>query len=109
MEELNRLGQYPILQFFGALLVFAVGAYALIRGVFDKRKTDNAPPPAHPEQRLFFDGPLVEALRYLRDGAKAQEQTAREMRSIAEATRETNRILEDINRRIENIPSARRR
>lgn len=106
MEFIKELGQFPILQFFGGLLVLAVGAYAIVRGFNDKRKADQTNPP---EQRWFFDGPLNVALQYLREISKGTDQVARELRTLNETAKENQRILDDIKHNLENMPSRRRR
>lgn len=99
------LGQWPILQFAAAILTLAGIGYTILRGSKDRGRREVLPS----EQRWFFDGPLAEALRYMRENAKAQEQILLELRPIGEAIRNQNRILEDIKDSMNSAPSRRRR
>lgn len=70
--NLDKLGQWPVLQFCAALLIVAGVAYAIFRGERDKAKSA---PPDLPEQRWFFDGPIAKAL-------SLQEGIYRELKEI---------------------------
>jgi hypothetical protein len=60
-QSLDKLGQWPILQFFGGIMILAGVAYMIFRGERDKAQ----PPHERSEVRLFFDGPLLKALELL--------------------------------------------
>lgn len=63
VDGLDKLNQFPILQFFGGLIVLAGVAYAIFKG---QRDSGKAAPPEPPELRWYFDGPLVQALHELK-------------------------------------------
>lgn len=61
---IDKLGQWPILQFAAAVLIVLGVAYMMLRGLRDK---ESPPTPAgsQHEQLWYFDGPLHQALREL--------------------------------------------
>lgn len=63
--SLDKLGQFPILQFFGGLLILMGVAFAIMRGERDKNR--GTPNPEPQEARWFFDGPLLKALEALQN------------------------------------------
>ena len=61
---LDKLGQWPILQFAAAILMFWAIGYVIVRGLRDKNVEPTHPREVH-EQRWYFDGPVIQALNKL--------------------------------------------
>jgi hypothetical protein len=64
--DLTALGQFPILQFFGGLLILAGGGFAIAKGLQTKSQTPVPPLTDHPVQ-FHLQGPVQVALNTLRD------------------------------------------
>lgn len=103
--EIEALNHWPILQFAAAVLVLMGAAYAMLRGLKDRGRAGVALPS---EQHWFFDGPLVEALRYLRENTKQSEMILAELRPMGETLRSQSRTLDEIKRTLDELPSVRR-
>lgn len=90
--DLPGLGPYPILQLFGGIAVLAIGLFMWMRGEREgqRKKAD----PTDSEVHMHFDGPMVEALKCLREIADAAKQ-------IPEAAKIAIGIREDLIRRID--------
>jgi hypothetical protein len=84
---LDKLGQWPILQFAAALATFAAIVYAVIRGLRDK-SVEPPHPRDLPEQRWYFDGPVAKALETLRDMRSTLFDIRDDVREFAKERRE---------------------
>lgn len=105
------LAPFYVLQWVAALLVVGGLALAVYRGTRDRRLGE---PKA--EQRYFFDGPLAEALKLLRDNrnhlgriVEMHEKQSAEQRDQTELLRAQNGLLAGIKDLLESLPSLRRR
>src|SRR5690348_13790241 len=96
---LDKLGPYPVLQFAAAFLVIAGLAFAVYRGSRDRRSAD----PALNEQRYFFDGPMGEALKLLRDMRNLLNEIRAHVEPLGELGRNTNKELGEIKDKTEDI------
>jgi hypothetical protein len=63
VDGLDKLGQFPLLQLFGGLLILLGVAYAILKG---QRDSGKSAPPEPPELRWYFDGPLVQAINEMK-------------------------------------------
>lgn len=104
---LDKLGPYPLLQLFGALLVLAGLALAIYRGTRDRQKTEANP--YITEQRYYFDGPIGEALKLLRDGRNILNEIKEHVAPLGEQARNQTRELSEIKTEIERIKEIKRR
>lgn len=122
--QLDKLAQYPVLQFIAAVLGLAAFALAIYKGLRDRPATPAPQAPQVPqEQRWFFDGPLSVAIAILRDiknhMSRLVENTASlpeelrkqtdEMREQTELMQKQIEMLRETKGLIENLPSVRRR
>lgn len=105
--SLDKLGQFPILQFFGGMLILCAALYAIFRGERDKSKSGA---PDVPEQRWYFDGPIAKALslaegiyRELKeirnDNERASTEAKDRDREQIDLLREANDLLRQIGSR----------
>ncbi len=120
IPPIDKLGNFPIVQFAVAIMVVAFGAAMMWRAF---TKSGNNPPaspaPAQqqiPEQRWYFEGPIAEAFKQLAlivQNLQRQIERVDALIKIAEAQHEvaekTNKNLEEIERTLRDMPSASRR
>lgn len=96
----NSLGPYPLLQFAAAVLVLAALAFAIYRGSRDRRSPDAA---FANEQRYFFDGPMGEALKLLRDLRNIANETRAHVEPLGELGRNAVKELGEIKDKVDDI------
>ena len=108
MNELpfDKLGPYPVLQLAAAVIVLIALAIAVYRGSRDRH---TASPPASFEQRYFFDGPIGEALKLLRDIRNIHNEIKAHVEPLGELTRNTNRELGEIKDEIQSLKEIKSR
>lgn len=105
---IDKLGPYPLLQLTAACIVLMGLALAVYRGTKDR----NAPAAqVQNEQRYFFDGPLGETLKLLRDARNILNEIKEHVAPLGEQARNTNKELGEIKDQIEALKDikARRR
>lgn len=109
MNELpiDSLGPYPLLQLVGALLVLAGLALAIYRGTRDRQKAEVSPYPG--EQRYFFDGPIGEGLKLLRDSRNLLNEIRAHVEPLGEQARNQTRELGEIKDEIARLKDAKLR
>lgn len=91
---LDKLGPYPLLQLAGAIVVLAALALAVYRGTRDRSPPAAAQIPN--EQRYFFDGPMGEALKLLRDARNILNEIKEHVAPLGELGRNTVKELGEI-------------
>ena len=89
----DKLGPYPLLQLAGAIVVLAALALAVYRGTRDRTP---ASPSIPNEQRYFFDGPMGEALKLLRDIRNIMNEIKEHVAPLGELGRNTVKELGEI-------------
>lgn len=99
---IDKLGQYPLLQLAAAVIILGSLALAVYRGTRDRRTPDAI---ANNEQRYFFDGPMGEALKLLRDIRNISNETKEHVEPLGELGRNMNRELAEANRKIDDLKS----
>jgi hypothetical protein len=90
----DKLGPYPLLQLAGAIVVLAALALAVYRGTRDR--TAASPTSVPNEQRYFFDGPMGEALKLLRDLRNISNEIKEHVAPLGELGRNTVKELGEI-------------
>lgn len=90
---LDKLGPYPLLQLAAGIAVLMGLAYAIYRGTRDRTP---APPSVPNEQRYFFDGPMGEALKLLRDIRNIMNEIKEHVAPLGELGRNTVKELGDL-------------
>lgn len=103
---LDKLGPYPILQFFVAVLIACGVAFAVYRGSRDR---GGSPPSLPGEQRYFFDGPIGEALKLMRDTRNILNEIREHVAPLGEQARNTNRELGEIKDELARLKDAKLR
>lgn len=95
---IDKLGQFPILQFFGGLVIVCGVVYAIFRGERDKTRT---PTPAEfPEQRLYFDGPIAKGLSLLEGAYRELKEIRNDNERWAAEAKERDREQIELLRQI---------
>lgn len=113
MNELpiDKLGPYPLLQLTAAIVVLIGIAVAVYRGTRD-RAPKSPPLSISNEQRYYFDGPVGEHLKLMRDTRNLLNEIKEHVEPLGELGRNNNRELGEISHKIDDlkeIKSARRR
>lgn len=110
MNELpiDKLGPYPLLQLAAAIVVLAGVALAVYRGTKD-RTTPRAGPHIPNEQRYFFDGPIGEGLKLLRDCRNILNEVKEHVEPLGELGRNANRDLGEIKDKIDDLKEIKSR
>lgn len=105
---IDKLGPYPILQFFVGVVIAGAVAFAVYRGTRD-RGSSAAPLGLPGEQRYFFDGPIGEALKLMRDSRNLLNEIRSHVEPLGELARNTNRELGEIKDELARLKDAKRR
>lgn len=100
---IDKLGPYPLLQIAAAIVVLAGLALAVYRGSRDRSLPRPAPPSIPNEQRYFFDGPIGEALKLLRDIRNVQNEIKEHVEPLGELGRAGNKELGEIKDKVDAI------
>lgn len=108
---IDKLGPYPILQFAAAVVILAGLAFAIYRGTRDRglQSPPQHQPPSIPEQRYYFDGPMGEALKLLRDGRNLLNDIREHVEPLGEIGRNANRELNEIKDEIRSLKEIKTR
>lgn len=97
------------MQLAAAVAVLIGVAMAVWRGTRDRGSASQTPPLLPGEQRYYFDGPMGEALRLLRDGRNVLNEIKEHVAPLGELGRNTNKELGEIKDKIDDLPSRRPR
>lgn len=108
--EIDKLGQFPILQFFGGLMIFLGGACAIFKGFVDKKKADAAPVVVVPDaaaQLVLFQlrRDLEEVMRAHREAVtESMRRDRHEINNrVTAAIKELEADIEKLQERIHQI------
>lgn len=104
---IDKLGPYPLLQIAAAIVVLAGLALAVYRGSRDRSPPRPSPPSFPNEQRYFFDGPMGEALKLLRDIRNIQNEVKEHVEPLGELGRAGNKELGEIKDKLDAIRDAK--
>lgn len=109
---IDKLGPYPLLQLTAAIVVLIGIAVAVYRGTKDRSSKSSSAPFLPTEQRYYFDGPVGEHLKLMRDARNLLNEIREHVEPLGELGRNTNRELGEISDKIDDlkeIKSSRRR
>lgn len=103
---IDKLGPYPILQLAAAVVILGGLALAIYRGTKDRQ---SASPRIPNEQLYFFDGPMGEALKLLRDQRNIMNEIKTHVEPLGELGRNTNRELGEIKDEVQSLKEIKTR
>ncbi len=97
----------------GGLAAFFTALAALIMGAVKGRWWPNGqasnPPTSPPEQRYFFDGPVGEHLRLLREQRHISNEVKEHVEPLGEQLRTMNKTLDEIKNHIADLKDIKSR
>jgi hypothetical protein len=105
---LDKLGNFPILQLAGAIVILAFGA-AMMWRAFTKGSPTQQERERVPEQRWYFEGPIAEVFKQLALIGQQQARAIERSESLIKIGERTNELLDEILRAIRDMPSMNRR
>jgi hypothetical protein len=102
---IDKLGNFPIVQFAVAIMVVTFGGLMMWRAF----KAPPAPPPSAPEQRWYFEGPIAELFKQFATANKHLERNVERAERLIEVAEKQCEHMEEITRAMRDLPSLRRR
>jgi hypothetical protein len=103
----DRLGPFPILQFAAAVVVLAMLAFAMWRGA--RNRSGRSSDGIVGEQRYYFDGPIGEALKLMRDTRNIMNEVKEHVEPLGEQLRLHTKELGEIKGHVEDLKTIKSR
>lgn len=101
---IDRLGNFPIVQFAAALVIVGFGAIMMWRAFISKAP---APSAAVPEQRWYFEGPIAEMFKQLARVNQHLDRAVEHLEKANELADKKIELLTEIERHLRDQPRRR--